>query len=77
MICKIAFEFYLLQLLCADYLELVLHNCNVNTFETLNPFDIGHGILSERLSSHGNVELSLNPFGQCIVGRCMLSRIQF
>jgi hypothetical protein len=58
MICKIALEFYLLQLLCANGLEFVPHKCNVNTFETLDPFDISHGILGEKLSSHSNGELS-------------------
>jgi hypothetical protein len=51
-------EFYLLQLLCADGLELVSHKCNVNTFEALNPSNMKHGILGEKLSSHGNGELS-------------------
>jgi hypothetical protein len=68
MICKIALEFYLLQLLCVDCLELVLHNCNVNTFETLDPSDMGHGILSVKHYSHGNGEL----YG-IFLGRCMLN----
>jgi hypothetical protein len=50
MIWKIALEFYLLELLCADCLEFVSHKCNVNTFETLDPFDMRHGILGKKLS---------------------------
>jgi hypothetical protein len=57
MICKIALEFYLLQLLCANGLEFLPHKCNVNTFKTLDPFDMRHGILGKKLSFHSNGEL--------------------
>jgi hypothetical protein len=49
MICKIALKFYLLELLCANGLEFVLHRCNVNTFKTLDPFDMRHGVLSKKI----------------------------
>jgi hypothetical protein len=58
MIWKITLKIYLLELLCADGLEFVLHKCNVNTFETLDPSNMRHGILGEKLSSHRNGELS-------------------
>jgi hypothetical protein len=57
MICKIAFKFYLLELLCVSNLEFILHKCNVNTFKTLDPFNMRHGILGEKHSSHSNGEL--------------------
>jgi hypothetical protein len=58
MICKIALEFYLFQLLSVDGLEFVLHNYNVNTFENLDPSNMRHGIFGKKLSLHNNGELS-------------------
>jgi hypothetical protein len=56
MIWNLTLEIYFLELLCVDRLEFVLHKCNVSTFETLDPFDMRHGILGEKLSSHSNGE---------------------
>jgi hypothetical protein len=58
MISKIALEFYLLELLCADGLDFVLHKCNVNTFKTSDPSNMRHGILGEEHSYHSNDEFS-------------------
>jgi len=58
MIWKITLEIYLFEFFCVNGLEFVLHKCNVNTFETLDPSNIRHGILGEKLSSHNNGELS-------------------
>jgi hypothetical protein len=58
MIWKIAWEVYLLELLCVDGLEFVSHKCNENTFETLDPSDTRHGILGKKLSFRSNGELS-------------------
>lgn len=46
------------ELLCANGLEFVLHKCNINTFETLDPSDTRHGILGKKISFHNNGELS-------------------
>jgi hypothetical protein len=54
MICKIALEFYFLKLLCANGLDFGPHKCNVNTFETVYPSDMRHGILCEKHSYHIN-----------------------
>ncbi len=51
-------DIYFLELLCVDGLVFVLHKGNVNTFETLDPYDMRHGILRENFSSHNNGELS-------------------
>jgi len=58
MIWKTTLDIYFLELLCVDGLVFVLHKCNVNTFETLDPSDVRHGILREKISSHNNGELS-------------------
>jgi len=47
----------LFKFLCVDGLEFVPHKCNVNTLKTLDPIDMKHGILGEKLSSHNYGEL--------------------
>lgn len=59
MIWKTTLDIYLLELLCVDGLVFVLHKCNVNTFETLDPSNMRHGILHEKISFHNNGELYL------------------
>ncbi len=64
----------MLELLCANGLDFVLHKCNVNTFETLDPFDMRHGILGEK---HILVTLMVSTFESFLSMHCGEMYVRF